>query len=60
MYSVEGLFVFENEEYVVFYLLSGQGLVTPPLHLGVSAQGDNSSCSLWGPFISCLRILFRH
>ena len=38
MCSQEGLLDFENEDYVAFYLLSGQSSAPPPLHLGVSVH----------------------
>ena len=55
MYSVEGLFVFENEEYVVFYLLSGQGPASSIILLLWSFCPQGRNRSAWGPLI-CLRI----
>ena len=38
MCSREGLLDLENEEYVVFYLLSGQDSAPPPFHLALSVH----------------------
>ena len=54
----EGIHDFKNEEYVVFYLLSGHGLAFLSLLLfwSICPQGRNSSSSNWVPSISCLNI----
>ena len=55
--SQEDVLDLENEEHVVFYFLSGQGSapLSPLLLWSICPQETDSSCSVWGPTISCLR-----
>ena len=58
MCNQEGLLDFQNEDYVAFYLLPGQGPAL--LLLGVSVHRGQTlavhPCSPWGPSGSCLMV----
>ena len=50
--SWDGLLGFENEEYVVFYLLSGQGLASPSCCFGVSVHRGQTPAAHPGAHLS--------
>ena len=56
MCSQGGLFNFENEEYVIFYLLSGQGLASSIILL-MEFLSSAGYCSAQGPSISGLTVV---
>ena len=59
MCSREGLLDFENEAYVVFYLLSGRGPASSIVLLLWSFCPQGRKCSAWGPSVSCLSMKLR-
>ena len=52
----EGLLDFENEEYVVSYLLLGWGSASSIILLLWSFCPQGRNCSAWGPSVSCLSL----
>ena len=54
MCSQRGLLDFEKQEYVVFYLLSGQGPTSSIIPLLCSFCPLQRNCSAWGMSVSCL------
>ena len=60
MYSWEDLLDLENEKYMVsvFYLGRSQRLLL--FILDYLSTGTNSSCSAWGPSVSCLKLKTKH
>ena len=64
MCSLDGLFDLKKEDYGVFLSLIWAGLSVFSLLLlslsqSICPQGTGSSCSAWGPSISCLKSPLR-